>query len=769
MEDQRPNDLSAAALDLAARGFRIHPLHGIVKGACTCQERGSCKSAGKHPLLNDWPGRASTDAAQIREWWDRWPHSNVGIATGRGSDLVVLDVDPDTGGDDSLELLKRAIGGLPDTPEVLTGGGGRHVYFRHPETDIPNSASTLGPGLDVRGDGGCVVAPPSAHISGGSYLWEASSDITDVPVANLPDALARRLRRRESGRSRNQPGWVGMALLGVEAGRRNDMAAKLAGYFLNDGMRADQAAFLLTTSFGPKCRPPLEADEIARVVGSVARTRAQSDAQANAALDEGAAQQEATRAESSAPEAGAPEGRDAHVGVPSEPRDGRPPAEWATTDAGNADLMASLSGAHLRFDHRRRRWLVWDAHHWADDPDGEPVRAAVRAARLRYQDAQHLPDSTQRKRVAKWSITSEARSRIDGALAILRNLPPVADPGGRWDRDPWLLGCANGVVDLRDGALRDGRRDDRITMTTRIAYDPDAAAPRFFRFLHEVFDGDDEIITFVHRAFGYAITGDVSEQVIFLCYGSGANGKTTLFAAIRSALGDYAHNAPFSTFERQQRGAIPTDVADLEGRRFVTAAEVSESSRLNEARIKAMACSDRVTARHLYGHFFTFEPTAKLWLAVNHRPVVTDDSHGFWRRVRLIPFTRQFDDAEQDRSLIDALRAESAGILAWLVQGCLDWQNFGLHPPASVLAATEAYREDSDALAQFLAAMCECEPDFTGTSRDLFHAYTSFAEDERIPARERLSQNAFGRRLGERFRGEKTRDGKVYHGLRVRP
>jgi len=354
------NDLCAAALDLASRGLRVHPTHGVVDGACTCPKGADCSSAGKHPLLSDWPQRASTDEAEIQQWWDEWPDANIGVATGAASGLVVLDVDPDKDGDDSLEALIDEVGGLPDTPEVLTGGGGRHFYFRHPGGQVPNSAGTLGPGLDVRGDDGFVIAPPSTHISGRDYAWEASAEIADVPLAELPDALRQRLRRRESMRTRKQPDWVNTALRGVGEGQRNETAAKLAGYFLGDGMRADQVTFLLNASFGPNCRPPLPADEIGRVVESVARTRTRAAAQATKSLDEQARQRRAATRATKRPRPEPP--GDADVALPDEPPGGRPPAEYPATDAGNAELIAATFGGRLRFDHQRQRWLVWDRH-----------------------------------------------------------------------------------------------------------------------------------------------------------------------------------------------------------------------------------------------------------------------------------------------------------------------------------------------------------------------------------------------------------------------
>ena len=168
-------------------------------------------------------------------------------------------------------------------------------------------------------------------------------------------------------------------------------------------------------------------------------------------------------------------------------------------------------------------------------------------------------------------------------------------------------------------------------------------APRFDRFLKEVFGDDTDLIGYIQRAVGYSLTGATAEQCFFCCYGDGANGKSTFLNAIRNVVGGYGCNLPFSAFELEARASIPNDVATLPGRRFVTAIETAESSQLNAARIKALTGSDPITARLLHREFFTFEPVSKFWLAFNHRPVVTDDSHGFWRRVHLIPFLRRFD------------------------------------------------------------------------------------------------------------------------------
>lgn len=386
--------------------------------------------------------------------------------------------------------------------------------------------------------------------------------------------------------------------------------------------------------------------------------------------------------------------------------------------------------------------------------------------RQRLKDATAIDDPDARQKAVTWALGSESRSRLDALLYLAQAEHPIADTGERWDVDPMVLGVPNGVIDLYTGTLRAGRREDRLTMSAAVPFDPEASSPRWLRFLEEVFNADHALIAFVHRAIGYSLTGVTTEQCLFLCYGTGANGKSTLLQALKYPLGDYALNTPFSTMELHQRAVIPNDLAALVNRRFVMASETNDGMQLNEARIKALTGCDPITARFLHAEFFTFEPRAKFWLSVNHRPVVRDDSHGFWRRMRLIPFTRAFP---VNPTLADELRAEAPGILAWAVGGCRVWQRDGLTPPAAVLAATREYERDSDQLAGFLDAACELETSAEVGATELFEHYKQWAERQGLSDRERLTATMFGRKMAERFERGHKRSGTVYKGLRRRP
>jgi putative DNA primase/helicase len=360
------------------------------------------------------------------------------------------------------------------------------------------------------------------------------------------------------------------------------------------------------------------------------------------------------------------------------------------------------------------------------DTDGELMRMAKGAVRARLKNAVGIGDDDRRQREAKWAVQSESLPRLEAMVTLARSEKPLADSGGEWDTDALLLGVSNGLVDLRTGTLRPGTPGDRITLHSEITFDPQAKCPRWDRFLAEIFDGNRELISYVHRAVGYCLTSQTSEQCFFCWHGEGANGKSKFLGAIGYTLGSYTLNLPFSAFELTARGAISNDVAALPGRRFVTAIETDEFARLNEARIKALTGGDLITARQLYREFFSFKPVAKFWLAFNHPPIVADDSHGYWRRVRLISFVRQFDP-QTEPSLEETLRIEAPGILAWAVDGCLEWQKNGLTPPAIVLEATQAYRDQSDPLRDFLGDRCILHENASVSAAVLWKAYLSWA------------------------------------------
>jgi hypothetical protein len=241
-----------AALEYLRRGWSVIPIE-------TC---------GKRPLIA-WRGyqlrRATHD--EVLAWFRRWPTANIAIVTGAVSGLVVLDLDPAHGGTESLHAVLRTHGGLQPTLSAVSGGGGRHLYFAHPGTPVRNRAG-LRPGMDLRGDGGYIVAPPSRHVSGAGYRWQGGPG--SRPPGRMPAWL---LARRVARPMRTPADWQRLLCSGVEEGRRNNAIASLAGHLLRRGVDPDVALELLLGWNAARCRPPLPLDEVARTVASIQRTR----------------------------------------------------------------------------------------------------------------------------------------------------------------------------------------------------------------------------------------------------------------------------------------------------------------------------------------------------------------------------------------------------------------------------------------------------------------------------------------------------------------
>ena len=260
--------------------------------------------------------------------------------------------------------------------------------------------------------------------------------------------------------------------------------------------------------------------------------------------------------------------------------------------------------------------------------------------------------------------------------------------------------------------------------------------------------GKKTLKTFLQRAIGYSLTGVTSEQVIFFCYGTGANGKSTMLEALRFLFGDYGQNTPITALMRKSDGASPTpDLARLKGARFVTAVESEENQHLSESNVKALTGGDTITARNLFSEPFEFKPELKLWIATNHKPRISGTDNGIWRRIRLVPFAVTIPPENRDALLPEKLQAEAPGILAWAVRGCLDWRRDGLSTPAEVIEATNAYRSEQDVMAAFFSECCIMGNNMSASGSDLYDAYKEWASEnnERI-----LTNRAFGGKLTER-------------------
>ena len=458
-------------------------------------------------------------------------------------------------------------------------------------------------------------------------------------------------------------------------------------------------------------------------------------------------------------------GRNGRVDIDGNGRGTTQPASgYNLTDLGNARRLVHRHGRNLRYCWLWRKWLVWDGKRWVKDDTGEVYRLAKETVSSIYQEAAAAPNDEARKELGKHATRSEAGARIKEMVDLARSDVPVMPD--ELDASPDLLNTESGTIDLRTGELQEHRREDLITKIAPTTYRPDAAAPTWEAFLERVLPGED-LRAFVQRAVGYSATGDTSEQCMFINHGGGANGKSTFQEAIAAALGDYAMRAPTEMLLAKRSDGVPNDVARLKGARFVSASETEEGRRLAESRIKDLTGQDTITARFMKAEWFDFAPTHKLWLSTNHKPEIRGTDAAIWRRIRLVPWAVTIPPAEQDKKLPIALRHELAGILAWVVRGCLQWRREGLQAPDEVRKATGEYRAEMDVLAGFLVECCELDTGHWEYAKDLYECYKRWCDEN---GERPEPQRKFGGRLGERgFQRDRggSRGAGIWRGVRL--
>ena len=440
-------------------------------------------------------------------------------------------------------------------------------------------------------------------------------------------------------------------------------------------------------------------------------------------------------------------------------------AGFRFTDLDTAELMTKWYGRDLHYSHAWHKWLEWDSKRWKVDETGAVVRRAVDTVRLLYDVASTIDDSTERKRFGRHALLYEAKRKLDAIIAPAESRLDIVVLPDQLDRDKWLLNLNNGTLDLRTGGLQEHQREDLITKLAPVSYDQEAKAPLFEKFLDDIFAGNQDVIRFVQRAIGYALTGDTSEQCLFITWGGGENGKSTLIETILALVGDYGMFTPPETLLAKRHDGIPNDLARLKGARFVAAVETEEGKHLAESRIKQMTGGDTISARFMRGEWFDFKPEFKCFLATNHKPAIRGTDHAIWRRIRLVPFTVRIPPDKQDKRLAEKLLGELPGVLNFAVRGCLDWQRDGLRPPVEVTSATAEYRDENDQVGRFIGECCVSGEYCQCKARPLYQEYRRWATEV---GEDLLSETAFARRLAERgFEKKRGRSGNVYLGIGI--
>jgi putative DNA primase/helicase len=368
----------------------------------------------------------------------------------------------------------------------------------------------------------------------------------------------------------------------------------------------------------------------------------------------------------------------------------------------NAQRFLVERGDRLQYSPELGRWFVWNGAWWEEDRLDLVHKLANETIDGLRSWVGEAPDEKELGRRAGHYRASTRSGRRDGMLAIAR--PEVAVAVKQLDRHPHLLACRNGTVDLRSGELLPADREHLITRGVELDYDPGAKADAWEEFLRTIFASDDDLITYNQRLFGYAITGEVGEHILPDLYGLGANGKSALLRAIQGVVGEHSITAPDGLLVEQKHEQHPEKLAVLRGRRLVVSFELERRAILAEGLVKMLTGGDRISARPMYRDRFDFDPTHKIVLVTNHLPRVPGTDEAIWRRLKVVPFDVTIPPEKRIPDygkLLADLHGQA--ILAWLVQGAVEFYRNGVGTCAAVERATGHYREREDVIAQFLA------------------------------------------------------------------
>ena len=438
--------------------------------------------------------------------------------------------------------------------------------------------------------------------------------------------------------------------------------------------------------------------------------------------------------------------------IPDEPR----------TELGYARRFCLVVGDRVRYVPAWRQWLVWDGRRWAVDVThlhrrwmGLVARSVTTSALARGQTDPAVREARR----------GESNGAVTGALALAAVEPGIAVDVAELDADPYLLNCHNGTLDLRTFELHPHDPNDLLTKLTGASLDPAAPGPTWYRFLAEV-QPEEDMRAYLARLLGHTLEGQVVEHLLPVFSGTGANGKSTLLAAVESALGDYALTAAPGLLSARTFDAHPTEIADLFGVRLALLHETDEGRHLAEGTVKRLTGGDIIRARRMRQDFWSFKPSHTFVLLTNHEPLIAGTDEGIWRRLRLVPFSVVIPEDERDERLGQQLELERAAVLAWLVSGYEEWRETGLADPDEVLNATAEYRRRSDAVGRFLEDRCNVGPMLSERSTALFAQWQRWCVSEGV---EPGSQTAFSLTLKNRGYAIVKANVKRVQGVELKP
>lgn len=671
----------------------------------------------KVPAIEGGCKAATTEKSKIERWWNQNPRYNIGIATGNKSNgLVVIDLDVDKNkGIDGYEVLRdwqNKHGELPETWQSITGRGGYHYFYK--DTITHSNKVGLYEGVDIRGEGGYIVAPPSVHPNGNTYEWE--QEPKEYEIAQVDD-IVNDFFKGEKQRidSEHKTNFKVPEL--IPEGKRVDTIVRLIASLRTKGLDDDAIKAAVRVENEKRCNPPLKEKELEKAVFPALKR----DWQVNSPYYNNFNAMN--------------ENDNKYVNeVLKKLNELNAVERFPMNDRGSADLFATIFKNVSRYNPTKKDWMYYDKTRWTADTEG--MRAKRNAKMLadvlvRYSVTASLPDDKRQSYIKYAAGMMNYRNR-NVMITDAKDLNFFENT--ELDKDDFLINCRNCVLDLSEDQPKvlEHNADLLLSKICNASYNPAATCTLWEKTVNEIMQGDTAKIKYLQKMSGRFLTGDTSEEEFYIFFGATTrNGKSTITEILLYLLGDYATTiSPESLAikaNKDSRTASP-DIAKLAGTRLVVASEPPRRMLFDSSLVKTLTGRDIVSARFLHENEFQFKPKFKLILNSNYLPVISDKTVFSSNRVKVVPFERHFTEKEQNKHLKEQLQQEIDGILNWCIQGLSLYRKEGLEPPTAVQIATHEYSEDSDKIGKFISECLE-KSDENLAAKDVYEKYSQWCND----------------------------------------
>lgn len=671
----------------------------------------------KVPAIEGGCKAATTEKSKIERWWNQNPGYNIGIATGNKSNgLVVIDLDVDKNkGIDGYEVLRdwqNKHGELPETWQSITGRGGYHYFYK--DTITHSNKVGLYEGVDIRGEGGYIVAPPSVHPNGNTYEWE--QEPKEYEIAQVDD-IVNDFFKGEKQRidSEHKTNFKVPEL--IPEGKRVDTIVRLIASLRTKGLDDDAIKAAVRVENEKRCNPPLKEKELEKAVFPALKR----DWQVNSPYYNNFNAMN--------------ENDNKYVNeVLKKLNELNAVERFPMNDRGSADLFATIFKNVSRYNPTKKDWMYYDKTRWTADTEG--MRAKRNAKMLadvlvRYSVTASLPDDKRQSYIKYAAGMMNYRNR-NVMITDAKDLNFFENT--ELDKDDFLINCRNCVLDLSEDQPKvlEHNADLLLSKICNASYNPAATCTLWEKTVNEIMQGDTAKIKYLQKMSGRFLTGDTSEEEFYIFFGATTrNGKSTITEILLYLLGDYATTiSPESLAikaNKDSRTASP-DIAKLAGTRLVVASEPPRRMLFDSSLVKTLTGRDTVSARFLHENEFQFKPKFKLILNSNYLPVISDKTVFSSNRVKVVPFERHFTEKEQNKHLKEQLQQEIDGILNWCIQGLQLYRKEGLEPPTAVQIATHEYSEDSDKIGKFISECLE-KSDQNLAAKDVYEKYSQWCND----------------------------------------